>query len=323
MVGFSTVPEIHIPETSRIEYMKKGGKVKAKATANQRTHSANQRTHSAKATAKNTVHVHVTKRMANPRNRSSNAGGNLALERQLGSMFQRLGQMSYHPPMYSSMPPLKAEGAVVLPPEMELPRQQANIINLRDLAEHPTLDQLYRDKFVREEHDRQEIISHASHLPSSIDHGSFSERQLLPFSHMSYGDEASIEKRMVNDLPISDTTSFTSNGKRPLGNMENYLEFNYPAEPALSEPPAFSQLHQPMAPSTGQPIPFAQPNFPPLVRQQQEPGHRFGKFGYGYTKEGISRERLPRETEMSQSSAGGRMYYVRPGQRGNQGGGKK
>ena len=306
MVGFSTVPEIHIPETSRIEYMKKGGKVKAKATA----------------TAKNTVHVHVTKRMANPRNSRGGMGGNMALERQMGAMFQRLGQMSFHPPLYSSMPPLRAEGAVVAPPEKELPQQQANIINLRDLAEHPALNQLYRDKFVREEHDRQDIISHASHLPASVDHGNFSERQSIPFSHMSYGDEASIEKRMVNDLPMSDTTSFVSNGKKPTGNMENYLEYNYPAEPALSEPSAFSQLHQPMSQSTGQPIPFAQPNFPPLVRERQEAGHRFGRYGYGYTKEGTSRERLPRETEMSVSSEGGRMYYVRPGQRGNQGGGK-
>jgi len=296
MVGFSTVPEIHIPETSRIEYMKKGGKVKAKAKAT--------------ATAKNTVHVHVTKRMANPRNRST-IGGNLALERQFGAMFQRLGQMSFHPPMYSSMPPLRAEGAVVAPPEKELPQQQATIINLRDLAEHPTLDQLYRDKFVREEHDRQEIISYASHLPSSIDHGNFAERQSIPFSHMSYGDEASIEKRMVNDLPISE---------KPTGNMENYLEYNYPAEPALSEPSAFSQTHslvQPMSQSAEQPIPFAKPK-----RERQEVGHRFGRFGFGYTKEGVSRSRMPRENERSESSEGGRMYYVRPGQSGNQGGGR-
>lgn len=309
MVGFSTVPEIHIPETSRIEYMKKGGKVKAKATA----------------TAKNTVHVHVTKRMANPRNRSSTMGGNLALERQFGAMFQRLGQMSFHPPIYSSMPPLRAEGAVVAPPEKELPRQQANIVNLQDLSDHPTLDQLYRDKFVREEHDRQEIISHASHLPSSVDHGNFAECQSIPFSRMSYGDEASIEKRMVNDLPMSDTTSFVSNGIRPIGNVENYLEYNYPAEPALSEPSAFSQTHslvQPMSQSTGQPIPFAQPKFPPLERERQEAGHRFGRFGFGYTKEGVSRQRMPRENERSESSEGGRMYYVRPGQSGNQGGGR-
>ena len=314
-LGFTTPPPLMlpglmpIPET-RIAYMKKGGKVKATATKATATKAT------AKATAKNTVHVHVTKRMANPRNRSSNAGGNLALERQMGAMFQRLGQMSYHPPMYSSMPPLRAEGAVVAPPEKELPQQQATIINLRDLAEHSTLDQLYRDKFVREEHDRQEIISHASHLPSSVDHGSFSECQSIPFSHMSYGDEASIEKRMVNDLPISE---------KPTGNMENYLEYNYPAEPALSEPSVFNQtrsLSQPMSQSTGQPIPFAQPNFPPSVREQREAGHRFGRFGFGYTKEGLSRQRMPRENEMSESSAGGRMYYMRPGQSGNQRGGK-
>ena len=301
-----------VPET-RIAYMKKGGKAGGKAKA------------TAKATAKNTVHVHVTKRMANPRNSRGGMGGNMALERQMGAMFQKLGQMSFHPPMYSSMPPLRAEGAVVLPPEKELPRQQANIINLQDLAEHSTLNQLFRDKFTRDEHDRQEIISHASHLPSSVDHGNFAERQSIPFSHMSYGDEESVEKRMINDLPMSDTTSFSSNGKRPIGNMENYLEYSYPAEPSLSEPSVFNQtrsLSQPMSQASGQSIPFAQPNFPPLVRERQEASRRFGQFGYGYTKEGISRQRMPRETEMSISSAGGRMYYMRPGQSGNQGGGK-
>jgi len=74
-----------------IEYMKKGGKAKGRSKAKGGKAKAT-------ATATNTVHVHVTKRQAAPRRTMAAAGGNMAMEKAFGRMFQQLGNMSFHPP---------------------------------------------------------------------------------------------------------------------------------------------------------------------------------------------------------------------------------
>lgn len=306
-----------------IDYMKKGGKAKGRAKAK------------ATATATNTVHVHVTKRQSAPRRAMSAAGGNMAMEKAFGRMFQQLGNMSFNPPLYSSMPPVTAQSVAVVPPEKELPQQQSNIINLRDLAENPTLDDLYRGKFVREEWERQEAFSHASHLPASIDHGSFSDRQSIPFNHMSYGDENDVEARAINT---------NGDGQMSGGFYGDYEDFaTLPAEPMLMEAPMVP-IQQPMTQSVNNLVPFAQMvNFPPLGKERSHLGRqarteeeveKYGVHGYGYAfpkkrgqKELVHRENPPREDERSmfsgtESHEGTRLYYGRPLQSGNQGGGK-
>ena len=314
-----------VPDT---EYMKKGGKVKRhnKTTAKALKAGA--------FTATNTVHVHVTKRAA-PRRTMAAAGGNLAAEKALGRVFQQLA--AFHPPLYSSMPPLSAQRAPVAPPEKELPQQQSNIINLQDLANHPTLEDLYRGKFVREEWDRQEAFSHASHLPASIDHGNFADRQSIPFSHMSYGDEQNEEARAI------DTNGDGQMSGGFYGDYENFATL--PAEPMLREAPMVPIEH-PMTQPVNDIVPFKQGHvirFPALpaqrshlhrVPQDAEEYQRYGRYGYGYAfpkkvgqVELVHRTQPPREDERSTFSGTesheGRLYYGRPQQSGNQGGGKK
>jgi len=238
--------------------------------------------------------------------------------------------------LYSSMPPLSAQRAPVAPPEKELPQQQSNIINLQDLANHPTLEDLYRGKFVREEWDRQEAFSHASHLPASIDHGNFADRQSIPFSHMSYGDEQNEEARAI------DTNGDGQMSGGFYGDYENFATL--PAEPMLREAPMVPIEH-PMTQPVNDIVPFKQGHvirFPALpaqrshlhrVPQDAEEYQRYGRYGYGYAfpkkvgqVELVHRTQPPREDERSTfsgTSGEGRLYYSRPQQSGNQGGGKK
>jgi len=304
--------------------LKRGGRVKSRKSKAKAT-----------ATATNTVHIHLTKRQAAPRRAMSAAGGNMAMEKSLGRMFQQLGTMSFHPPLYSSIPPVTAQSVPVVPPEKELPQQQANIINLRDLANHPTLDALYRDKFVRDEWDRQEAFSHASHLPASIDHGSFSDCQSIPFNHMSYGDENNVEKRAIDtngDGQMSLSGGF-------YGDYEDFATL--PAEPMLKEAPMVP-IQQPMAQSVNNLVPFTKGQvikFPPLRQERSYLGRhprnveeleKYGAYGYGYSfhpKRGLTHKmHEPRADERSffsgTESREGRLYYGRPLQSGNQGGGR-
>jgi hypothetical protein len=260
--------------------MKRGGKVKGGGKAKAKAKAK------VTATATNTVHVHVTRRQSTKgKGISRVANGNIAMERQLGAMFQQLA--SFHPPMYASYPPLVEQGAKVLPQEVELPHQQKNIINLADLAREPIIEELYRGRFAREEWNRQEQFSHASHLPSSIDHGDPAEIRSLPFSRLSYGDENNQELREENEQRQS-----------------------------------LSSLGQSRA-SLGQPIirPVIRPRFPPLHRLQPK-GYVYG-LGLGYTKEGKPRTNPIRNDEYSEYSAGfagagmnparpGRQYHIRP-----------
>ena len=319
-----------------IEYMKKGGKAKGRSKAK----GGKAKATALKAgafTATNTVHVHVTKRQAAPRRTMAAAGGNMAMEKAFGRMFQQLGNMSFHPPLYSSIPPVIAQSAAIVPPEKELPQQQSNIINLQDLASHPTLEDLYRGKFVREEWERQEAFSHASHLPASIDHGNFADRQSIPFSHMSYGDENDVEARAINT---------NGDGQMDGGFYGDYEDFaTLPAEPMLKEAPVVP-IEQPMTQPVNDIVPFNQGHvirFPALpaqrshlqrVPQNAEEYQRYGRYGYGYAShqkvgqvEPVHRTQPPRADERSMfsdtESHEGRLYYGRPQQSGNQGGGKK
>ena len=283
--------------------MKRGGKVKGKGSRKAR----------AVATATNTVHVHLTKRQSAPRKQgvSHVAHGNIAMERQLGSMFQQLGQMSFHPPTYASYPPLMEQGAQVLPKEVELPHQQKNIINLADLAREPILEDIYRGRFAREEWNRQEQFSHASHLPSSIDHGDPAEVRSLPFSRISYGDENNQEVREINT---------NGDGQMSGGYYGDYEDFvSYPNEPMLKEV-SNVPIQQPMSQSVGI-RPIIHPRFPPMHRLRPK-GYVYG-HGLGYTKEGKPRTQPIRNDEYSEYSAGfagagmnpsrpGRQYHVRP-----------
>ena len=327
-----------------IDYMKKGGKAKAtkakvrsKAKGGKAKATATLKGSAGAFTATNTVHVHVTKRQAAPRRTMAAAGGNLAAEKALGRVFQQLGNMSFHPPLYSSIPPVIAQSVPIVPPEKELPQQQSNIINLQDLASNPTLDDLYRGKFVREEWERQEAFSHASHLPASIDHGNFADRQSIPFSHMSYGDENDVEARAINT---------NGDGQMDGGFYGDYEDFaTLPAEPMLKEAPVVP-IEQPMTQSVNNIVPFKEGHvirFPALpaqrshlhrVPQNAEESQRFGRYGYGYAvpkkvgqAELVHRTRPPRADERSlfsdTESHEGRLYYVRPLQSGNQGGGKR
>jgi hypothetical protein len=296
--------------TIDMDYMKKGGKVKGSRYESQPFGKAKGKS-KAIATATNTVHVHVNKRQSAPRKVMRTLGGNMVMERQLGQLFQQLGQMSYHPPLYASYPPLKEQSSVVLPPEKELPQQQSNIINLADLAREPIIEDLYRGRFVREEWDRQEQFSHASHLPSSVDHGDPAEVRSLPFSRVSYGDEQNQEVCEID-----------TNGKGQMsgGYYGDYEDFvSHPAEPMLKEAPIIP-IEQPMS----QPVGLIQPHFPPLERRLLRPtGYIFGEHGLGYTKEGKSRTKPIRNDEYSEYSAGftatgmnpsrpGRQYHIRP-----------
>jgi len=297
--------------TIDMDYMKKGGKVKGNRNES-RPFGKGKGKSKAIATATNTVHVHVTKRQSAPRNVMRTSGGNMAMERQLGQLFQQLGQMSYHPPLYASYPPLKEQNSVVLPPEKELPQQQSNIINLADLAREPIIEDLYRGRFVREEWDRQEQLSHASHLPSSVDHGDPAEVRTLPFSRVSYGDEQNQEVREID-----------TNGDGQMSYYGDYEDFvSHPAEPSLSHHSMVS-IKQSMSQPVGF-IPFDEPHFPPLERHVIRPkGYIFGEHGLGYTKEGKSRTKPIRNDEYSEYSAGftgagmnpprpGRQYHIRP-----------
>ena len=296
--------------------MKRGGKVKGVSKA---------RKARAVATATNTVHVHLTKRQSaqsrpagtaslGPRNHSA---GNIAMERQLGAMFQKLGQMSFHPPVYASYPPLIEQGANVLPKEVELPHQQKNIINLADLAREPILEDIYRGKFAREEWNRQEQFSHASHLPSSIDHGDPAEVRSLPFSRVSYGDENNQEVREIPHVAGQMSGGY-------YGDYENFV--SHPNEVEAREVPMSQSVgNVPFPKGEVLPNPFSiihNPRFPPLHRLNPK-GYIYGEYGLGYTQEGKPRSKPIRNDEYSEYSAGfpgagmnpprpGRQYYVRP-----------
>jgi len=302
--------------TIDMDYMKKGGSVKGNRNESQPFGKGKGKGKSkAIATATNTVHVHVNKRQSAPRKVMRTLGGNMAIERQLGQLFQQLGQMSYHPPLYASYPPLKEQSSVVLPPEKELPHQQSNIINLADLAREPIIEDLYRGRFVREEWDRQEQFSHASHLPASIDHGDPAEVRSLPFSRVSYGDEQNQEVREIDT---------NGDGQMSGGYYGDYEDFvSHPVEPMLKEAPIIP-IEQPMSQPVGL-IPFDEsPPVPLLERRLIRPkGYIFGEHGLGYTKEGKSRTKPIRNDEYSNYSEGfpgagmnpprpGRQYHIRP-----------
>ena len=285
--------------------MKRGGKVKGLSRASP-SGKGGARKARAVATATNTVHVHLTKRQSAPRKHSA---GNIAMERQLGAMFQQLGQMSFHPPVYASYPPLMEQGANVLPKEVELPHQQKNIINLADLAREPILEDIYRGKFAREEWNRQEQFSHASHLPSSIDHGDPAEVRSLPFSRVSYGDENNQEVREIPHVA----------GQMSGGYYGNYEDFvSHPNEVEAREVP----MSQPVGNVPFRTRPIVHPRFPPLHRLNPK-GYIYGEYGLGYTQEGKPRSKPIRNDEHSEYSAGfagagmnpprpGRQYHVRP-----------
>ena len=283
--------------------MKRGGKVKGGA-----------RKARAVATATNTVHVHLTKRQSaqsRPASLHKHSAGNIAMERQLGAMFQQLGQMSFHPPVYASYPPLMEQGAKVLPKEVELPHQQKNIINLADLAREPILEDIYRGKFAREEWNRQEQFSHASHLPSSIDHGDPAEVRSLPFSRVSYGDENNQE---VREIPQQMSGGY-------YGDYENFV--SHPNEVEAREVPMSQPVgNVPFPKGEALLSPYIHPRFPPLRRLNPK-GYIYGEYGLGYTQEGKPRSKPIRHDEHSEYSAGfagagmnpprpGRQYHVRP-----------
>jgi hypothetical protein len=268
----------------QIQHLKKGGKVKKGKSV-------------AKATATNTVHIHMAKRGGGARKPPTqrpapfiNVGGGFANEAQLARLFQSL-----------AMAPLKAQGAPVLPQEVQLPEQKHNIINLEDLANNPTIRQLHRDEFKREEWARQAEISHASHLPSSIDHADPAEVRTLPFSRLSYGDEDNVQRRSISSAEEQ------KHAERNMGYYEDPMNFSYPAEPMRWLPPAVA-IAQPMAQPTGNPVPFAGVPFGrirPLMSNEElsEGGHvrrpnRQGmRYGRAHSQQGYEQSDTDEDTK--------------------------
>ena len=224
---------LEVDTLQEVDTMKKGGRV------------VKRKNKKSTAIANATVNVYMAKRGGNkytqprprPLNQLMNAsGGNFALENQLMKFFQNI----QHPPLQSTIVQ-KAQGHALEPVDVELPEQRRNIINLQDLAENETIRQLHEDQFRRAEWNRQEQFSSASHLPSSVDSGDPAEVRSIPFTHLSYGDENSVQRRYVNELPdFSDTSSILPSEaylERRLGYYEAPLDFdvNHPAEPELSD----------------------------------------------------------------------------------------
>lgn len=196
-----------------IEHYKRGGKVKGKGKGK------------ASATATNTVHVHVTR--AAPRHSTSRvsgaSGGNLAMERQLSRLIHSLGNM-----MPSQIPTYTHPGFTNIPMALKAPSHSVGIqtkLPVNDIGMQAHITKRYTDTPIetqtnpdhtiydlarehqqdmnttlrRKEFEIQEKLSHASHLPASIDHGDPAEIRMLPFTHVSYGDELSTETRMIGD----------------------------------------------------------------------------------------------------------------------------
>ena len=196
-----------------IEHYKRGGKVKGKGKGK------------ASATATNTVHVHVTR--AAPRHSTSRvsgaSGGNLAMERQLSRLIHSLGNM-----MPSQIPTYTHPGFTNIPMALKAPSHSVGIqtkLPVNDIGMQAHITKRYTDTPIetqtnpdhtiydlarehqqdmnttqrRKEFEIQEKLSHASHLPASIDHGDPAEIRMLPFTNVSYGDELSTETRMIGD----------------------------------------------------------------------------------------------------------------------------
>lgn len=252
------------------EQYKKGGKVKAKAKGKAKA--------VATATANPTVHVHVTRRQANrrptapqrsytqapPVNSYVNvSGGDFGMENQLMRMFQQLQSA----PVKSTVP-LRNQGMQTSAVDVELPEQVHNIQNIR----HPVLAGARSPQEIRREdpsrairHDlsmnagrleqlaRASALSHASQYPSSVDSGNPFDARSIPFSHHSYGDEWNTQGRAINETASSA--------------YQDYEDFSYPAEPAMSEPSAFGLPSVPASMPVGS-VPFA-PAVNELHRENQ------------------------------------------------------
>lgn len=205
--------------------MKKGGKVKAKKSNVK-----------AIATANPTVHVHVTRRQANrravrapiqhshtPSIYVNASDGNMHMENQLMRMFQ---QMQTQP--VSKLVPLRNQGMQTAEVEVELPEQKHNIQNIvRADPSRAIHHDLTQNANRLEQLARASALSHASHLPESIDNGNFADVRSIPFHHVSYGDEWNEVKREIPHEAKHDSY------------YDNYENFSYPSEPSLSEPSAF------------------------------------------------------------------------------------
>lgn len=256
---FHIQPELDVP------CMKKGGKVKAKGKSNTK----------AVATANPTVHVHVTRRQGNRRAVRAPAqmhhappsiyvnasDGNMHMENQLMRMFQ---QMQTQP--VAKLVPLHNQGMQTVEVEVELPEQKHNIQNIvkadpsraihHDLAQNANrLEQLARAS----------ALSHASHLPESIDNGNFADVRSIPFHHVSYGDEWNEVGREIPHEAKHDSY------------YDNYENFSYPSEPSLSEPSAFGLPSVPPSAPIPSRIPFRSQEghnaimgqLPEVVRQRE------------------------------------------------------
>jgi hypothetical protein len=158
----------------------KGGKAKASAVAN--------------------VTINMAKRGGGnraPRNTPRfpfmGAGqGNMALENQLGRLFQQI---------QSNLIPKTDQGQPVAPPERELPeQQQSNIIHLGDLVNNPVVRDLHRQEFIRDQFDRNEALSHSYDLDPSIDSGDPSQVRSIPFGRINFGSLPDSESGL--QLPV-------------------------------------------------------------------------------------------------------------------------
>jgi hypothetical protein len=238
------------------EQFKKGGKVKAKAKGKAKA--------VATATANPTVHIHVTRRQANrrptapqrsygqaPVNAYVNVSpGDFGMENQLMRMFQQLQTA----PVKSTVP-LRNQGMQTVAVDNELPEQVHNIQNIRrDDPSRAMRHDLAMNANRLEQLARASALSRASHYPSSVDSGDPFDARSIPFSHHSYGDEWNTQGRGINE-PAS---AFAIPASQQ-GYYQDYEDFSYPAEPALSEPSAFGLPSVPASAPVGS-TPFTSVN---------------------------------------------------------------
>ena len=268
------------------EQYKKGGKVKAKAKGKAKA--------VATATANPIVHVHVTRRQANrrptapqrsyaqapPVNSYVNvSGGDFGMENQLMRMFQQLQSA----PVKSTVP-LRNQGMQTSAVEVELPEQVHNIQNIR--REDPSRA-IHHDLSMNagrlEQLARASALSHASHYPSSVDSGNPFDARSIPFSHHSYGDEWNTQGRAINETASS---AFAPASQQ--GYYQDYEDFSYPAEPAMSEPSAFGLPSVPASMPVGS-VPFA-PAVNELHRENQIHNEKYEQ------KEGKEEQEVPEAT---------------------------
>jgi hypothetical protein len=251
----------------QMEYMKKGGKTKSKAKT---------KTISQQQSVSQKVHIHIgnQRHPAHHSRRVRISNGNLAMENALIKMLQRVvppiqsaGQISFNPIIVSGLPPLVNQGIKTAPPSQELPSQQRNIANLADVH----LEKLHQDQVKLQEWRNQELLSRASHLPTSIDSGDASSIRSLPFTHLSYGDEynsstSSIlssehyfdattgrlvkEERLSSDQPTIREVDEKQEAKHP-------LHLPFPSNPSISDVSTVIP-QQSMSIQVGNPVPFAE-----------------------------------------------------------------